>query len=544
MTIKKLIKENKEAGEDFEFYPSTKKMIQVVADDIKSSCNRLRSGNVEVLDVGCGNGNALNLLQDCLNNKIDEYGNPLNNNIYIKKFGIEKSKTLIKNLSEDVIIVGCDFETNTLIDKKMNFIFSNPPYSEYEKWAAKLIKESNCTNLYLVIPQRWKESEKIANAIKKRCGDNKYVNVLGSFDFLDSEYRKARAKIDILKINLSIQDSPFNIWFDEHFKIKTEDIKFTEKENKPKTGDIVTGKNLIERLVGLYENELSILFKNYKNLQEIDASLLDELGVDKLIIRDGLQKKITGLKDKYWHELFNNLDKITDRLTTKYRKIILNKLLNTVSIDFNSDNLYSVVLWVIKNSNIYQDEQLIDTYKTMTEPENINLYKSNKHFVCDKWRYNFKEEISKYRLEYRLVFKCSMEPRQWHSDNKNGVSQYGFDFVNDIFTIAKTLGVKLNGSDLKTRQWSMGKQNVFLDDDGEVFAELRPYKNGNLHAKFSQSFILMLNIEAGKLNGWLKDPEHAAEEMEIENGVVEKYFNLHKKIDLENPQKLIELITN
>jgi len=56
--------------------------------------------------------------------------------------------------------------------------------------------------------------------------------------------------------------------------------------------------------------------------------------------------------------------------------------------------------------------------------------------------------------------------------------------------------------------------------------------------------LIKENKEAGKLNGWLKDPEHAAEEMEIENGVVEKYFNLHKKIDLENPQKLIELITN
>ena len=89
--MKQLINKIKENNEDFEFYPSTKEMIQVISNDIKNNVsNRYPSNTFNVLDVGCGNGNALNLIYDCFDNGVDEYNNQLNTNIHIKKFGIEK----------------------------------------------------------------------------------------------------------------------------------------------------------------------------------------------------------------------------------------------------------------------------------------------------------------------------------------------------------------------------------------------------------------------------------------------------------------------
>ena len=544
MTVKSLITQIKNTEDDFEFYPSTKEMVQIVSNSIKAETSWRHDGRLNCLDVGCGNGNALDLIQDCMCNTFDEYGYPANTNVNINKFGIEKSKKLIQNMGKEIVIIGCDFECNTLIDKKMDYIFCNPPYSKYEAWACKLIKESNCKHLYLIIPQRWKESQSILSEIKRRRENTEAV-ILGSFNFMDSEYRKARARVDVLKIDLTsrIKDSPFDIWFDDQFKLKKaeDEIEFPEDAKKKSEEDLVNGQNLIERIVELYQNEMTALLENYKNLQAIPFFLLKELGVDKETIKLGLEQKIKGLKDKYWHELFNNLDKITSRLTTKYRKKILAKLLSTTSIDVNIDNMYSVVIWVVKNANIYQDEQLLDVYKSMTEPKNIELYKSNIHFIADSWRGTFLKEVSKYKLEYRLVLSCNVSPGYYSFNNRNGISETGYDFINDIFTIAKTLGLKIQKSNgLNVVRWTMGKQTTFYCEDGSVFAEMRPYKNGNLHAKFNKNFILRLNIEAGKLNGWIKDPKHASQEMDIPEKEIIRFFNTHKKIDLNNPHDLLE----
>lgn len=37
--------------------------------------------------------------------------------------------------------------------------------------------------------------------------------------------------------------------------------------------------------------------------------------------------------------------------------------------------------------------------------------------------------------------------------------------------------------------------------------------NQNMHVRFSQDFIRALNVEMGRLQGWLHSPEEAAEEL-------------------------------
>jgi len=44
--------------------------------------------------------------------------------------------------------------------------------------------------------------------------------------------------------------------------------------------------------------------------------------------------------------------------------------------------------------------------------------------------------------------------------------------------------------------------------------EVRAYMNGNLHIKFNQAFMLALNVEIGRLQGWIHNAQHAAEEMD------------------------------
>ena len=423
----------------------------------------------------------------------------------------------------------------------MDYIFCNPPYSEFESWTLKILEECNCKALYMIIPERWKENENIQRQVKRRCEvnfrDYKSFEILGSFDFNHSEYRQARAKIDIVKFNFHKKEDSFDYWFNNNFKVfeqKIVDDSVEETKNQ-----LVVGKNLIERIETLYQYELNKLLNSYKSFESISSELLAELGVNKESIKDGLKQKISSLKNKYWKELFDNLDKITNRLTSKYRKKILDKMFDNVTIDVTCDNMYSIIIWIIKNANIYQDEQLKDIYFSMTEQKNIILYKSNKHFVADTWRYGFKNKVSKYKLDYRIVIEGS-SPSTYSFENKNGLSSFNFDFIKDILTVGKIFEFKLNNCDIDSIHFETGKSVLIYDDGGEIFAEFRPYKNGNIHIKFNKSFIMKLNIEVGKLNGWIKDPQHCAEEMEIDEKEVLKFYDNNVKIEFKNINNLIE----
>ena len=151
MSVGQLVEQIKQNGEDFEWYPTTQEIInelqkycikEGIAQDRYTS-NKIHS----VLDIGCGNGSFLDRF--CSNEQF----------CIIRKYGIEKSNILAEQLSSDIVLLGSDLEENTLIDKKVDMIFCNPPYSKYEEWTEKIIKEGNCKWIALVIPTRWKDSE-------------------------------------------------------------------------------------------------------------------------------------------------------------------------------------------------------------------------------------------------------------------------------------------------------------------------------------------------------------------------------------------------
>ena len=207
MSINALIEELKENEQDFEFYPTSKEMLEVIKENLQyiRECN-------SVLDIGCGTCNFKKYIPGY------EY------------FVIEKSKILLEKLDAETIVLGTDFHSTLLIDKKVDVIFCNPPYSEYAEWAKKIIWDGNCKYIYLIIPQRWKQNEEINKCIEAL---NARVEVLGSFDFLNAE-RSARAKIDIVKIdkrryfqhygrNDELEDinaMAFDKWFDNEFKMR------------------------------------------------------------------------------------------------------------------------------------------------------------------------------------------------------------------------------------------------------------------------------------------------------------------------------------
>ena len=101
-----LLESVKLSGQDFEWYPTTRKMLEVVAKDIRRELDDYGRGNTtySVLDIGAGNGSALKILRELTSNDGDAYA-------------IEKAKLLIDALPADVFVIGTDFHEQTLIDK-------------------------------------------------------------------------------------------------------------------------------------------------------------------------------------------------------------------------------------------------------------------------------------------------------------------------------------------------------------------------------------------------------------------------------------------
>lgn len=236
-----LIIDLKKNQEDFEFYPTTDEMLKVIVNDIK---NKYTYGYHKLLDIGCGTCKIMNFL---------DYTD-------FRYFVIEKSKILIDKLPKQAIFIGADFNDNSLIDKYFDIIFSNPPYSEFEDWTIKILSESNADYIYLIIPERWKNNNKILDIIHDRNIDSK---ILYNGDFLNAE-RQARAKIDIVrfKTNKSTIDG-FDFWFKNNFKFEEgqtseEALEEFEKQEEQKM-EIAEKKDIITTLVENYEFEMQFL---------------------------------------------------------------------------------------------------------------------------------------------------------------------------------------------------------------------------------------------------------------------------------------------
>lgn len=507
-----LLEQVKAANEDFEWYPTTMRMIQLVASKMGSNAKA-------ILDIGAGDGRVLKILAT----KCTE----------AKLYAIEKSNVLIQAQPDDVIPVGTDLYEQNLACLEVDYIFCNPPYSEYESWTSMIIESGYARYAYLIIPQRWADSAIIAESLKKRGA---VARVVGSDHFLDAE-RSARAVVDILEIRFprkangysdEVKD-PFDIWFDAT-------IDTFDKPEEPAPvdvgGDIAKTRkhNSIIDLVEAYNEEYNRLESNYKAIFTLDLAILKELGVNKAAVRDGIKIKMAGLKNKYWALMFERLDAITSRLCTETKKRFLAQLNGRNAIAFTATNAYAVVLWAIKNANKYYNQQLVKLFKDLSVFDGVNNYKSNqKTWEKSGWRY-MAEEHSHYALDYRIVHEGSggiVDEGTWHKYDYPGNLYKGrHELIADIIAVFSNLGFSLgdNQKSSHEREWFSNSSQVFYSNRQTMLFEVKAFKNGNAHFRFMPAAIKALNVEAGRLLGWLKSPDDVVAQLGYSAADAKQYF--------------------
>lgn len=547
-TINQLVKQLKLSDTDFEFYPTTEEIIIDVIKYVKK-CADYRTTFKRVLDIGCGNGN-LFTKWDALISTSDSWNRE--NYTPTQRFGIEKSQILINEFPDNVTLLGTDFWEQSLIDKKMDLIFCNPPYSEYESWAEKIILEGNAPYIAMVIPERWSMSDRIKTALNRR---GYKADVVGVYDFYDAE-RIARAKVNLVFFiedfrGKSVAD-PFDLWFASTFP-KIENQSTTEEKNTEGSIErqLVNGENIVEQLITFYNNDMEKLYSNYKAIESLDFKILKELNVDVKSLKIGLEERLSGLKHTYWNILFKRYDSITKRLTTYSRKKILDKLYANAIVDFTQKNIFSITHWIIRNANTMYDEQLKDFFLKLANTDSIQSYKSDKRFTDDEWRY-IKESLKKsswyneknvlktmknYMLDYRIVYKG------YKNYEYNSLSEETYDLISDMIIIAQNLGFQFSENVFPKRQYDTkgidwSNFNIFYSD-GSIFANIRLYQNGNKHLKYDTQFMQKINIEASRLNGWIQDKEEASKEFNLDKNQINNIWGINKRFSLESLQTLL-----
>lgn len=532
-----LVKEAIKNGEDFEFYPTTDEIIETVMKDWEISVHDRRSpgsssSTIKVMDIGAGSGKVLDAFL-ALKAKNEWY-------CKMHTLAVEKSQTLIRHLVKSHRVVGTDFYHQTFMALETDVVFCNPPYKDYEAWICKILSTINTRLMYLVIPSRWKNNKEIQRALQRR-GDT--AKVLGSFDFLESEDRKARAHVDIVRIESDVtSDSLFNNFFQDRFGDLIESAEKAdekrakqEKEEQQRKSDLVPRYGLAHALVILYDEELTRIRENYQKAASLDVELLQDIGTSLHNIIEHLYTRMTTLRVFYWRKIFEQMPEIRLRLTEKNRNEMKSLFEECEQIDFTLPNILAVVCWIVEHANSYTDSQIVEVFDHMVGDANITNYKSNaKVYKSNKWGY-FRETPEKIKLNYRLVLGWGgINNGKTFRCDKDRITLQAAEKMNDLMVMCRCLGFHGDPNDVRLShyghyleekdsigrqkhtvyRWSSGKSEVFYDNEGQVMFEVKCFYNGNMHVRLAGHIALALNVAAGKLKGWIFTADQAAEELQ------------------------------
>lgn len=541
------------AEQDYEWYPTCESQIEAIRADLnimREEADQYGEVKVSMLDIGAGCGRLLMALTQG------------------ERYAIEKSTVLIQALDKSIAVIGTDFHQQTLVDKKVDVVTCNPPYSEYSIWAQKIISEANCALAYLILPSRWVNQQPIMEALAARKA--KYT-IVGNFDYTQAD-RIARAQVDIVRVELGCLGSrfngsytnvdPFDLFFSQAFPLnapESEVSAWARKKDQEEAidafirnstagtgGDVVKREGLVRILDNLYQRDLAKLMETYQAMSKIPGELLRELEVNITNVKKTLKLKIKSLKDIYWHRLFDALECITDKLASSSRKKFLERITSHTNVDFNESNALAIVIWCLKIANQYYDKQIIEVYESLSEKANVIKYKSNeKTFKDEGWRFCRSDIhlLGEYCLDYRIVLERVGGIRS----NDCGLSECAVNLVDDLVTIAYNIGFDTKGNvNASSKHWSSGKAHEFYffnhgTDKKEVLFEIRAYKNGNLHIRLNQKFIMKLNCVHGRLKGWLKGPADAVNEMDVTADIAEESFQVPLAISVKDVPMLLQL---
>jgi len=539
----------KNDGQDFEWYPTTPEIMKAMKDDLwkylqshERDYDARRKENIEIrtdseyvgkrekithrleigsfLDIGAGDGRVLDLFDAD------------------KKYGIEIARAQADDLiRRGIFIIGRNYWDVSLCEQYFSLIYSNPPFSQFERWVNKILVDCNFCVLYLVMPVRWQNKEEIMREMKRY-----EATIVGEFDFSNAD-REARGRVNLVRVNApweKIEDGEGGKRRYEYYQQTVEDAferfvkeQIADFEEKPdlsweeeREQGLALKQTPIDQLISDYDRERENLGSAFKAIGKLDPQIIKLLGQDKKSMLEIIKKSIEGLKSKYWRAAFGKLEPVRKRMTHETRRRIFQNIEEFRTLDFNADNVYSIVIWIINNSNIGILDQIGEVFDKMTTPEYIEAYVSNKHWVKsdwrnakdarDNWRYSKLPSRWKLGLDYRIVVQAHNQ----HTYDSMG----RYTVVDDFIVICGNLGFPI--ADREPRYDIHQSEQRFFTEDGELAFTMRYYTgNHNAHLKINKKLLMKFNIEVAKIRKWMSAPDDVVEEYSVPKDEAVRLWN-------------------
>jgi hypothetical protein len=338
--------------------------------------------------------------------------------------------------------------------------------------------------------------------------------------------------VDIVEVSLPAEDEddyssdkvkdPFDIWFDQN--IDTFDREGGAEGGRSRTrgaGEAPAPDDDIADMVEAFNEEYARMEENYRAIFKLDYALLKELGVNKEAVREGIKEEDGGPEKQILATAVRTARRRRQPAQHgKTKKSFLEKLNGrSTPIAFTSGNAYAVVLWAIKNANKYYDEQLVQLFRDLSTHDGVMNYKSNQRtWQTDGWRYmndGRENPNTHYALDYRIVVKAYRAIELGFDGKSRGqLADNARDIIADAIAVMGNLGFTWDGN-LPThlRRWESNVSHTYYGSDDEPLFEVKAFKNGNLHLRFKPDAIRVLNVEAGRLLGWLRSPADVVAEL-------------------------------
>ena len=103
---------------------------------------------------------------------------------------------------------------------------------------------------------------------------------------------------------------------------------------------------------------------------------------------------------------------------------------------------------------------------------------------------------------------------EFERERYSGLEERAYNLLRDIITVANNLGFECDDSP-KNYEWVSRRKHELKLSNGETLVAVRAYQNGNMHFQFNPKVMLAINVESGRLLGWIRNPHDACEEMGI-----------------------------
>lgn len=111
-----------------------------------------------------------------------------------------------------------------------------------------------------------------------------------------------------------------------------------------------------------------------------------------------------------------------------------------------------------------------------------------------------------------------------------GLSKDRHDLIGDAVAVLGNLGFITHSASSYVRKWVANEWQDYVNPSGDILVQVKAFKNGNVHWRFMPEAIKALNVEAGRLLGWIHTPADVVAELGYEPEEAEKYFRCTQHI--------------